>query len=53
MDGAQPTVPLGPLGAVLSAPTAYDAAGPMGNGDLLNWRFTWTVPATITFASFR
>jgi hypothetical protein len=29
------------------APTAYDAAGPMGNGDLLNWRFTWTVPATI------
>jgi hypothetical protein len=29
------------------APTAYDAAGPMGNGDLLNWRFQWTIPATI------
>jgi hypothetical protein len=29
------------------APTAYDAAGPMGQGDLLNWRFTWTIPATV------
>jgi len=29
------------------APTSYDAAGPMGQGDLLNWRFDWTVPATI------
>ncbi len=29
------------------APTQYDAAGPMGAGDLLNWRFTWTVPATV------
>jgi hypothetical protein len=29
------------------APTQYDAAGPMGNGDLLNWRFTWTIPDTV------
>lgn len=29
------------------APTAYDAAGPMGNGDLLNWRFSWTIPSTV------
>lgn len=28
--------------------TQYDAAGPMGTGDLLNFRRTWTVPATIT-----
>ena len=27
--------------------TAYDPSGPMGNGDLLNWQFTWTVPATL------
>ena len=29
------------------APTEYDPSGPMGAGDLLNWRFTWTVPATL------
>lgn len=29
------------------AATSYDAAGPMGNGDLLNWGLSWTVPATV------
>jgi hypothetical protein len=29
-------------------PTTYDASGPMGTGDLLNYRRTWTVPQTIT-----
>jgi len=28
-------------------PTTYDAAGPMGQGDHLNYVRTWTVPATI------
>lgn len=27
--------------------TTYDASGPMGNGDLLNYRFAWTIPATV------
>jgi len=27
--------------------TTYDAAGPMGIGDRLNWQRTWTVPATL------
>lgn len=27
--------------------TTYDAAGPMGTGDLLNFRRTWTVPASV------
>jgi hypothetical protein len=25
--------------------TTFDAAGPQGRGDLLNYRFTWNVPA--------
>jgi hypothetical protein len=28
--------------------TAYDAAGPMGTGDLLNFRRAWTIPSSIT-----
>lgn len=28
--------------------TTYDAAGPMGTGDVLNFRRSWTVPSTIT-----
>lgn len=28
--------------------TQYDAAGPMGHGDLLNFRRAWTIPSTIT-----
>lgn len=28
--------------------TTYDPAGPMGTGDLLNFRRTWTIPASIT-----
>jgi hypothetical protein len=28
-------------------PTTYDAAGPMGQGDRLNYRRTWTIPAMI------
>ena len=28
--------------------TQYDAAGPMGTGDVLNFRRTWTIPATIS-----
>lgn len=27
--------------------TTYDAAGPMGNGDRLNYRRSWTIPATL------
>lgn len=27
--------------------TAFDAAGPPGRGDVLNYRFTWTIPATL------
>ena len=27
--------------------TSYDAAGPMGTGDVLNYRRTWTIPASI------
>jgi hypothetical protein len=27
--------------------TTYDAAGPMGTGDLLNFRRTWTVPSMV------
>jgi hypothetical protein len=30
-----------------NGPTTYDAAGPMGNGDRLNYYFDWTVPATL------
>lgn len=29
------------------APTTYDASGPTGAGDLLNFAFTWQVPATL------
>jgi hypothetical protein len=29
------------------AQTTYDASGPMGNGDLLDYRFGWTIPSTI------
>jgi hypothetical protein len=25
----------------------YDAAGPMGKADVLNWQYQWTVPATL------
>ncbi|HWO18480.1 MAG TPA: hypothetical protein VNO30_06875 [Kofleriaceae bacterium] len=28
-------------------PTMYDAAGPMGQGDRLNYRRTWTIPAML------
>ena len=28
--------------------TVYDAAGPMGTGDKLDYVFDWTVPATLT-----
>jgi hypothetical protein len=28
-------------------PTVYDAAGPEGAGDTLNYRFDWTVPAAV------
>jgi len=28
--------------------TTYDAAGPMGTGDQLNFRLTWTIPSTVT-----
>lgn len=27
--------------------TTYDAAGPMGNGDRLNYQRSWTIPATL------
>ena len=27
--------------------TAYEVAGPMGNGDRLNYRRSWTIPATL------
>jgi len=27
--------------------TTYDAAGPMGTGDLLDFRFNYTIPASI------
>lgn len=27
--------------------TSYDPAGPMGNGDALNFRYDWTVPPTV------
>lgn len=32
-------------------PTAYDPAGPMGVGDALNFRRTWTIPPTITLVN--
>jgi hypothetical protein len=28
--------------------TAYDASGPMGSGDVLNYQRVWTIPSTIT-----
>ncbi len=28
--------------------TSYDAGGPMGTGDVLNFRRSWTIPTTIT-----
>ncbi len=31
--------------------SSYDAAGPMGNGDALNFRFDWTVPATVDISA--
>lgn len=31
-----------------TTPTVYDAAGPMGVGDELNWRLDWVVPDTLT-----